>query len=144
MIYGYVWGSFRPSLAEFSDGQQIFALNPLCKLVRMQCEMETLTNLCVDVPLSLCHTNSYVWDPDLSGFLQGAGGIGGLLAAYRSDPEPGEVVGKPVLKKVGSCRLRCVTEDRYDHVKQRMGLGSHWYHLSMYNCQTWAAEVLAP
>ena len=31
-------------------------------------------------------TNLYVWGLDLSGSLQGAGGIGGLLATVRPDP----------------------------------------------------------
>ena len=31
-------------------------------------------------------TNRYIWGKDLSGTLQGAGGVGGLLAVLRSDP----------------------------------------------------------
>jgi len=43
-----------------------------------------ISELCASVPLSLCYTNSYTWGLDLSGTLQGAGGVGGLLFSASS------------------------------------------------------------
>ncbi len=43
----------------------------------------------------------------------------------------------------GPCSMTCVAKDRYDTVKQRISSSTaSRYHLTRYNCQTWAAEQL--
>ena len=43
----------------------------------------------------------------------------------------------------GPCSMTCVGKDRYDTVKQRISSSTaSRYHLTRYNCQTWAAEQL--
>jgi YD repeat-containing protein len=39
----------------------------------------------VDAQTGATNVTRYLWGPDLSGTLQGAGGVGGLLAVIRSD-----------------------------------------------------------
>ena len=45
----------------------------------------------------------------------------------------------------GACSLSLVSQERFDQVKQRITTSAaNRYHLTRYNCQTWAAEQLVP